>query len=337
MRTLFYSTKDFEKKYLVAASNNSDAAIFIENSLSLQTAVKSKGFDAVCVFPGDDVSAEVLEVLHSSGIRFVAVRASGYDNVDMAKAHELGIGVANVPEYSPYAIAEHALALILSLNRRIITAQQQVQKQDFTVDKLVGFDLHGKTIGIIGTGRIGTVFAKIMHGLGCRLLAYDVNENPELCKDYGVEYMDLPALCRKADIISLHTCLTSQTRHLINKKLIRLMQRGVMLINTSRGGCVDTAEVMAALEDGYIGFFGADVYEFEKGIFFYDHTGKDLKDRMLKKLLAMPNVLITPHQAFATGEALRNIATTTFYNLQCWKNRKPSGNEITFIPKPASV
>ena len=329
MKILFYSTKDFEQPYLETSNFRKEETVFIKEALGLQTADRAKGFDTVSIFTGDDASSAVLEALHKNGVRFIAIRAAGYDNVDLKKATELGIVVANAPEYSPYAIAEHAVALILALNRKIITADKQVHQQNFTTSNLVGFDLNRKTIGIIGVGKIGGVFAKIMHGFGCRLLGYDIKENRELKDKYGLEYVDLPALCREANIISVHTCLTPGTKYMINKKLIGLMQRGVMLINTSRGGCVNTVDVIEALKNGHIGYYGADVYENERGVFFYDHSAKELKDAMLKELLAMPNVLITPHQAFATQEALSNIAITTFNNIECWKNNKRSKNELT--------
>jgi D-lactate dehydrogenase len=329
MKILFYSTKDFEQSYLETSNFRKEEIVFIKEALSLQTADKAKSFDAVSIFTGDDASSTVLEALHKNGVRFIAIRAAGYDNVDIKTATKLGISVANVPEFSPYTIAEHAAALILALNRKIITADKQVHQQNFTTSNLVGFDLNRKTVGIIGVGKIGSAFAKIMHGFGCRLLGYDIKENRELKDKYGLEYVDLPALCREANIISIHTCLTPGTRYMINRKLIGLMQRGVMLINTSRGGCVNTQDVIDGLENGHIGYYGADVYENERGIFFYDHTGKELSDLMLKKLLSLPNVLITPHQAFATQEALLNIATATFDNIDCWKKNQRSGKELT--------
>ncbi len=329
MKILFYSTKDFEQPYIEAANGTREEVIFIKEALSLQTADKAKGFDTVCIFTGDDASSDVLEALYKNGVKFIAIRAAGYDNVDIKKATELGIVIANVPEYSPYAIAEHAVALILALNRKIATVDKQVHNQIFTTGNLVGFDLNGKTVGIIGAGKIGGVFAKIMHGFGCRLLGYDIKENKELHEKYGLEYVDLPALCREANIISIHTGLTPQTKYLLNRKLIGLMQPGAMLINTSHGGCVNTADVIEGLENGHIGYYGADVYENESGVFFYDHSGKELKDDILKKLLTMPNVLITPHQAFATRDALTNIAATTFYNIDCWKKKQRSKNELT--------
>ena len=329
MQILFYSTKKFEKSFLDAANSNRISAVFIKDALSLETAEKAKGFDAISIFAGDDASADVLEALYIVGIRFIAIRAAGYDNVNLEKAAEIGINVANVPKYSPYAIAEHAVGMILALNRNIIAADKQVHNQNYSVDNLVGFDLHEKTIGIVGVGTIGSVFVKIMHGFGCRLLGFDKVENTSLKKKYALEYVELPELCSVSNIISIHTCLTAQTKYLINRKLIGQMQPGTMLINSSRGGCVNTADVIAGLEGGQIGYFGADVYENEKGIFFYDHTGNELKDEMLKKLLAMPNVLITPHQAFATKEALSNIAVTTFYNIECWTKGQRSDNELT--------
>ena len=330
MKILFYSTKDFEQPYIEAANGTREEVIFIKEALSLQTADKAKGFDVISIFAGDDASSNVLEELYKNGVKFIAIRAAGYDNVDIKKATELNIVVANVPEYSPYAIAEHAVALILALNRKIATVDKQVHNLNFTTSNLVGFDLNGKTVGIIGVGKIGGVFAKIMHGFGCcRLLGYDIKENKELKEKYGLEYVDLPVLCREANIISIHTGLTPQINYLLNRKLIGLMQRGAMLINTSHGGCVNTADVIDGLENGNIGYYGADVYENERGVFFYDHSGKELKDDILKKLLTMPNVLITPHQAFATQEAFTNIAATTFYNIDCWKKNQRSKNELT--------
>ncbi len=329
MRTLFYSTKEFEQPFLEAAGGRVKDVSFIRESLSIQTVCKAKGFDIISIFTGDDASSNVIAALYQIGVRFIAIRAAGYDNVDIKKARELGIIVANAPEYSPYAIAEHAVTLISALNRKIIIADRQVHHQNFTVDNLVGFDLNRKTVGIIGVGKIGSVMVKIMHGFGCRLLGYDILENEELKVKYGLGYVDLPTLCREAHIISIHTCLTPQTKYMLNGKLVNLMKRGVMIINTSRGGCVNTADIIAGLENGHIGYYGADVYENERGVFFYDYSGKEIRDPMLKKLLSMPNVLITPHQAFATQEALRNIASATFDHIYCWENSQDSKNELT--------
>ena len=328
MKILFYSTKYLEQPYLEAANTRKEELTFIKEALSLQTADKAKGFNVISIFAGDDASSNVLEELYKNGVRCIAVRAAGYDNVDIKKATELGIVIANVPEYSPYAIAEHAVALILALNKKIAKVGDEAQNQNFTTGNLVGFDLNGKTVGIIGVGKVGGVFAKIMHGFGCRLLGYDIKENKELKEKYGLEYVDLPALCREANILSIHTGVTPQINYLLNKNLIDLMQQGTMLINTSHGGCVNIADVINGFENGNIGYYGADVYENERGVFFYDQSGKELKDEMLKKLLIMPNVLITPHQAFSTKESLTNLAATTLYNIDCFKNNQHSKNEL---------
>jgi D-lactate dehydrogenase len=285
----------------------------------------------ISIFANDDASAPVLDKLENMGVKFIAIRAAGYDNVDIARARQLGICVANVPEYSPYAIAEHALALMLALNRKLILANYQVHRQDFTVTNLVSFDLHGKTIGIIGTGKIGSTLIKILNGFNCRILAYDIQKNEELVKSYKVEYVPLSVLCRESNIISIHTSLTPQTRYMINKDLIGIMRKGVMLINTSRGACVNTEDVLRALEDGHISYFGTDVYENEKGIFFNDWSDKKLNDALLHRLLAFPNVLVTPHQAFATTEALNNIFETTYNNIRSWETDSGNANEITAI------
>jgi D-lactate dehydrogenase len=328
MKTLFYSTRDFEKPYLSAANKNNLPVIFSSLPLSADTAWQAGGFDIVSIFTSDDASAPVIEKLSEYGVRFIAVRAAGYDNVDLAKAKEKGIQVANVPAYSPYSIAEHALALMLALNRKLVTASEKVHRHNFTIDNLVGFDLNKKTVGVIGTGKIGGVLIKILNGLGCRVLAYDTVPNLKLADDYQVTYVSLESLCRQADIVSIHTCLTPQTKYIINKDNIALMKPGVMLINTSRGACINTADILHYLETGHIGYFGTDVYEKERGIFFYDRSDSTLNDDVLEKLLSMPNVLVTPHQGFATREAIGNIMATTFYNMDCWATQQHSENEL---------
>jgi D-lactate dehydrogenase len=329
-KILFYSTKDFEQPYYVGSKNVNVQMAFTTEVLSSQTISQAKGFDVVSIFTADDASSPVIEGLYKNGVKYIAIRAAGYDNVDLQKAKELGIMVANVPAYSPYAIAEHAVALILALNRKIITADKQVHNNNFKITNLVGFDLNGKTVGIIGTGRTGSVFSKIMNGFGCRLLAYDIVENRELTEQYKLKYVQLEELCKSADIISMHTCLTKDTKYIMNKKLIGSLKKGVMLINTSRGACVNTLDVIEGLQQGILGSYGADVYENERGIFFNDLSDKSMNDELLKRLLAFPNVLITPHQAFATKEALTRIAATTFYNIDCWMRNVRSENELTW-------
>jgi D-lactate dehydrogenase len=329
MKIIFYSVKDFELPYLETAAAGEPGILFLPESLNAETASQAKGFDIISTFTGDDASAPVLEILYQNGVRYIATRAAGYDNIDIKKANELGIAVANVPEYSPYAIAEHAVALTLALNRKIVLADRQVHDYNFTTAGLIGFDLHGKTVGIIGVGRIGAAFANIMHGFGCRLLGYDIAENEVLREQYGLKYVDLPTLCREADLISIHTNLSPETKYMINKTTIGLMKKGVILINTSRGACVNTAEVIEGLKDGSIGYYGADVYEREKGLFFFDHSGNKPDDALLKQLLSLPNVLLTPHQAFATKEALTNITDTTFHHIHCWRKKQRSEFELT--------
>ncbi|MEO5563691.1 MAG: 2-hydroxyacid dehydrogenase [Chitinophagaceae bacterium] len=328
MKTLYYSTKDFERKYMADVSDDLLQVSMTTKALGPDTVPDATGFEAISIFTGDDASAPVLEKLKIAGVKYIAIRAAGYDNVDLDKAAELGIRVANVPKYSPYAIAEHALTLILALNRKIVTADKQVHKGDFRVDNLIGFDIHNKTVGVIGTGKTGSILIKILSGFGCRILAYDIHENKQLAKDYKVEYVSPAILCRESDIISIHTSLNPHTKYMINKNMMELMKPGVMLINTSRGACVNTEDVLHYLENGHIGYFGADVYEHEKGLFFYDWSGKEIKDDLLKRLIAMSNVLITPHQAFATNEAIGNIFQTTFQTLHCWSNDRTAEHEL---------
>lgn len=328
MRVLVYSIKDFERSYLIRANKMHHELTYTNEALNAGTTGLAQTHEAVVVFTGDDVSAEVVQNLHKAGIKYIAVRAVGYDNVDIKKANGLGIKVANVPEYSPYAIAEHAVAMMLALNRKLILADQQVSRHNFTVGNLIGFDLHQKTVGIIGTGRTGSVLAKILHGFGCRLLAYDIQENKELIEKYNLQYVDLKTLSRSSDIISIHTPLNTDTKYLINREMLDEMKAGVMLINTARGGVINTDHVLEALDNGKIGYLGLDVYEREKGVFFYDHSKEKIKDEVLIKLMSYPNVMITPHQAFATKEALSNIADTTLYNIDCWAQGKRSDNEL---------
>jgi D-lactate dehydrogenase len=330
MKVLFYSAKDVEIPFLKSAMPKSIEPVFIRAGLNYESVLKAKGFEAISIFTSDDASASVIERLNETGVRYIGVRASGYDNVDIRAANENGIRVANVPDYSPYAVAEHAVALMLALNRKIIRANEQVHKQNFAVDQLVGFDLNKKTVGIIGTGRIGSVVAKILHGFGCSVMAYDVNRNQELEHRYTVFYTGLHSLCSLSDIITIHLPLNDQTHYLIDKKIINEMKRGVMLINTSRGAILNTRDVIHALSDGHIGYVGLDVYEFEKGLFFNDRSGDALRDPLLETLLSYSNVLITPHQAFATREALERIAATTFYNLIAWITGEKIANEITY-------
>jgi D-lactate dehydrogenase len=329
MKILVYSAKQFEIPFLRKANLLHLDMDFTDKPLNSHTSALAKGYDCISVFTNDDVSAHVLRELNLFGVRYIAARSAGYDNIDIAEAESLGMHVANVPEYSPYAIAEHAVALLLALNRKITIANNQVHVHNFALNNLVGFDLHKKTVGLIGTGRIGSIMARIMHGFGCEILAYDINPSIELTRKYDVRFCSLNELCLMSDIISIHTPLNRQTRHILNENVFSIMKKGVMIINTARGAVVNTASLLKYLKNGIIGAYGADVYENERGIFFYDHSAKDIDDELLKQLLSQKNVLITPHQGFATYEALVNIAETTFYNIVEWASGATPENELT--------
>lgn len=332
MKVLVYSTKPFEKPFLQKAFAKPLQVVFTHKALSVKTAALAKDCKAVCIFTNDDASLAVIELLCAAGVKHIAIRAAGYDNIDLKAAQALHISVANVPEYSPYAIAEHAVALMLALNRKLILANKQVHQRNFTLDNLVGFDLRDKFVGIIGTGRIGKVLAKIMTGFGCTVMAHDLLPDADLEENYDVQYSSLNSLCENCDIISIHLPLTKDTKHLIGAALLAKMKKGVMLINTSRGGVLHTGELLPFLKNGHVGAAGLDVYEYEKGLFFFNHRSKPLRDPLLKRLLRFPNVLVTPHQAFATEEALQNIASAAARNLFCWAKNKQSENELTPAP-----
>jgi D-lactate dehydrogenase len=330
MKTLFFSTQEFERPFLQEEAKNLGIELiepefkFLTQSLNKESVLDAGGFEAVSLSTVDDASAPVLIELSQLGVNRICLRSAGYDQVDLKKAAELSFSVTNIPDYSPHAIAEHTLALILFLARNLREADKEVHKLDFRTKNLIGFEIHNRTVGIIGLGKIGGIVARILHGFGAKILAYDINRNPALVVESHLQYVDLKELVSKSDIISLHTGLNPQTHHLIDNELIRLMKPGVMLINSGRGACIDTESVLEALEKGIIGYFGADVYEFEKGIFFQDHSKSGMKDHLLTSLLKMPNVIITPHQAFATEEALKNIAMATLKCIQSWdKNETP--------------
>lgn len=331
MKTTIYSTHKFEEPYLIKANNNKHQLKLLESRLIIETVILAKGSKTISLFTGDDASAKVLEKLSAFGVKNIALRSAGFNHVDLAKAAELGIKVTRVPAYSPYAIAEHTLALILALNRKLIKAHNRVREQNFSLNGLTGFDLNGKTVGIIGTGKIGAVLVKILHGFGCKIIAQDIIEDENLINSYGVRYTDCKSICKQADIISLHVPLTDSTKHLINREHISLMKPGVMLINTSRGGLVDTKAVIDGLKTKKVGYFGMDVYEEEEGLFFEDHSDDILQDDVIARLMTFNNVLITSHQAFLTETALTNIAETTIYNLDCFEKQVVSGNEITVV------
>ena len=329
MRVVIFSAHKFEKEFLQNASGGKHDLIFVEVPLNKHTVGLAQNANAVCIFVNDDASAEVLELLHQSGVKFLLLRSAGYNNVNLDKAKQVGIKIARVPAYSPYAVAEHAIALMLALNRKLIRANSRVHELNFSLDGLTGFDMHLKTAGIIGTGQIGVVVAKILHGFGCRTLAFDPHRNEELTTRYNVEYTDLESLYAQSDIITLHVPLLPQTKYMINRVSIAKMKENVMLINTSRGALVNTKDVIDGLKSGRIGYLGIDVYEEEAGLFFEDHSDDIIQDDVITRLLSFRNVLITSHQAFLTQTALENIADTTFDNLDCFENGRECKNEIT--------
>jgi D-lactate dehydrogenase len=329
MNVLVYSAKDFEIPYLEEANNNKHNLTFIKAHLSSQTAMKAVGYDAISIFSADEACLITVEKLKDFGVKYITLRSAGHNNVNLRAASRLNIKVANVPAYSPYAIAEHAVSLLLALNRKLIESNLRVSHYNFDLNNLVGFDLNGKTVGIVGTGKIGEVMCKIMHGFGCKILGYDIEKNTTLIELYNLHYTSLKNLCNQADIISLHVPLNADTYELINEDLIDEMKDGVTIINTARGSVIDTEAIIAKLKSGKIGALGIDVYENEKGIFFNDHSQKIPNDDNLMLLNTMPNVLISGHHAFLTDEALTNIAETTIYNLDCYGSGKATENELT--------
>lgn len=329
MRTTVFSIHKFEKEYLLQANADRHDLILIEARLSETSVGLAKGCEAISIFTGDKATAPVLDALHKMGVKYLALRSAGFNHVDLIKARELNVKVARVPAYSPYAIAEHAVALMLALNRKLIRAHHRVMDLNFSLDGLVGFDMNGKTVGIIGTGKIGSVLARILHGFGCRILAYDMEENKELVEQFQVEYVSCESLCEQSDIITLHVPLNESTRYIIDSRCIGMMKPGVMLINTSRGGLVNTKAVIDALKTKHIGSVGLDVYEEEEGLFFEDHSENILQDDTIARLMTFKNVLITSHQAFLTETALRNIAETTVHNLDCFEKGIRNENEVT--------
>jgi D-lactate dehydrogenase len=328
MDTVIYSTHEFEREYLLKANAGKHNLRLLNVPLNGETAYLAKGAKAVSIFVNDDASASVLGKLSEAGIKSLVLRSAGYNHVNLEKAKQLGLRIATVPAYSPYAVAEHAVALMLALNRKLIRANNRVHDLNFSLNGLTGFDMHGKTVGIIGTGQIGAVVARILYGFDCKILATDQVENKILKEEYNVTYTDLETLYKESNIITLHVPLTSVTRYMINKDSINKMKSGVMLINTSRGALVNTKDVIEGLKIGQIGYLGIDVYEEEAGLFFEDHSEDVLQDDTISRLLTFNNVLITSHQAFLTNTALDNIASTTIYNLDCFESESKCKNEL---------
>jgi len=328
MKVAVFGSKPYDRQFFERVNQQySHELQFFEPSLNASTASLAKGYEAVCVFVNDLLDRQTIEILHQQGTELIALRCAGYNNVDLDAAKELGITVVRVPAYSPYAVAEHAIALILTLNRKIHRAYYRVREGNFALNGLLGFDLHGRTVGIIGTGKIGRITGQILHGFGCRVLAYDLYPNSEFGDRYG-EYVSLEDLLSQSDIVSLHCPLTDDTHHLINTKSISLMKPGVMLVNTSRGGLVDTKAVIQGLKSKQIGHLALDVYEQESSMFFEDLSGEIIQDDVFERLLTFPNVIITGHQAFFTVDALNNIAETTLSNITAIAETQVCNNQV---------
>lgn len=326
MQIAVFSTKSYDQEYF-EKYETAHRFSFFETSLNKDTANLTIGFNAVCVFVNDTADRQTIHILAKNGIKLIALRCAGFNNVDIEAAKEHDIKVVRVPAYAPEAVAEHALALILTLNRKTHKAYNRVREGNFSLKNLIGFNVHGKTIGIIGTGVIGTAFCNIMSGFGCNLIAYDIRESLELT-DAGVQYFPLDEVFKQADILSLHCPLNPQTKHIINNRSIELMKPGVMIINTSRGALISTVDVLKGLSDQKIGYLGIDVYEQEEKLFFEDLSERIIEDDLILRLISFPNVLITSHQAYFTKEAMIEITATTVENIEAFEKNLPLVNEV---------
>lgn len=329
MRVAVCSTQSYDRQFFLAANHDAGhELVFFDSRLCEETRQMVAGFPAVCVFVNDTLDAAVLTALAAQGARLIVLRCAGFNNVDIQAANDLGLRVVRVPAYSPHSVAEHSVALMLALNRHLHRAYNRVRNGNFALQGLLGFELRGKTVGIVGTGRIGAAVAQILHGFGCRLIAYDPQPNPG-CISLGVEYVPLEKLTAVSDIITLHCPLNQQTRHLIDTVAVARMKQGVMLINTSRGAVIDTLAVIEGLKSSKIGHLGLDVYEQEGDLFFQDLSDQVIQDDVFERLLTFPNVLITGHQGFFTDEALSSIAQTTLQNISVFERDGVCQNEVT--------
>lgn len=328
MKVAVFSAKAYDEQFLTIANQaHHHELTFLRARLTAETVSLANGFPVTCVFINDQLNESTLPILSRQGTRLVALRSAGYNNVNLVVAQEVGITVVRVPAYSPYAVAEHAVGLILTLNRKLHRAYNRVRDDNFSLEGLLGFDLHGSTVGIVGTGKIGYCFARIMHGFGCHLLAYDVFQNPE-CIALGVEYVGLTELLTRSDVVSLHCPLTSETHYLINRDSLSHLKPGSMLINTSRGGLIDTSAVIEAIKSGRLGSLGIDVYELEADLFFEDLSSVIIQDDTFQLLQSFPNVVITAHQAFFTRNALEAIAQTTMTNITDFAQGRVCVNQV---------
>ncbi len=329
MKVAICSAQSHDRRFLSKANSSfGHELVFFDSHLNEETRQMVAGFPAVCVFVNDTLNAAVLNTLSQQGTRLIALRCAGFNNVDVKAAIKLGLHLVRVPAYSPHSVAEHSVALMMTLNRHVHGAYNRVRNGNFSLEGLLGFELRGKTCGIIGTGRIGTALAEILRGFGCKMVAHDPQPNPE-CIRLGVEYVSLQQLYAISDIISLHCPLNQESMHLVGAQAIAQMKPGVMLINTSRGAVIDTAAVIAGIKSGKIGYLGLDVYEQEGDLFFQDLSNQVIQDDMFERLLTFPNVLITGHQGFFTAEALSGIAQTTLENIALFEKTGRCQNEVT--------
>ena len=328
MKIAFFSAKLYDREFFDADSLSKKHPItYFEMPLNKDTASFTKGFGAICAFVNDKIDAETVQVLATNGIKLIVLRCAGFNNIDLKATQQNGIKVFRVPAYSPEAIAEHAVALILTLNRKTHKAYNRIRDNNFSLEKLTGFNLFEKTVGVVGTGKTGAAFCKIMLGFGCKVIAFDIVENESL-KKLGVSYQSFNELLKTSDVISLHCPLNPQTQHLINEVAFAKMKDGVMLINTSRGAVVDTKEAIKVLKSNKLGYLGIDVYEQEENLFFKDLSESIIQDDVIARLLSFPNVLITAHQGFFTQEALTQIANITLQNVQDFEDGITTDNEI---------
>lgn len=342
VKVAFFSAQPYDQRFFDAANRSTFRAhrfelIYHPVALSAQTVALAEGCEAVCIFVNDQLDAATIEALHGFGVRAVLLRCAGFNNVDLDAAQRLGLFIARVPAYSPEAVAEHTIALLMTLNRRIHRAYNRVREGNFALDGLLGMTMHGKTVGVVGTGKIGLATARILHGFGCRVLGYDPQPSPQFAA-LG-ESVELDALLEQSDVVTLHCPLIPATEHLIDAKALAKMKPGAMLINTSRGGLIDTRAVVSALKMRHLGALAIDVYEQENGIFFFDHSSEIIVDDILQRLMTFPNVLVTGHQGFFTAEALTEIAEVTLHNLVCFTAGSACHNAlvVTAPGQPANI
>ncbi|MBC7659712.1 MAG: 2-hydroxyacid dehydrogenase [Chitinophagaceae bacterium] len=329
MKLILFSGHHFERDPFIESNKAYGHDLqFLDVSLNKDTAKLAEGHDCVAAFTTDKLDAECLALLAGYGVKLIALRSAGFNHVDLEAAHRLKLQVVRVPQYSPYSVAEYAVGLMLTLNRKLHKSYNRVKELNFSLEGLVGFDMHGKTVGVIGTGRIGSVLAEILSGFGCKVIAYDPVPSTDLVKRLKVSYVPQAEVFKSSDIISLHVPLSPKTRHLIDEGALLSMKKGVMLINTGRGGLIDAHALIEALKSGHLGSAGLDVYEEEEGVFFEDHSLDLIQDDILARLLTFPNVFLSSHQGFLTKEALHNIAKTTLENASDFEKGRPLQNLV---------